>query len=238
VKRQVAQNAGPDRVVNIDAQTLLLDPIDALQGLMKAPPPPGAGDLCSAIRTLSTKFPADATLADFQAIFGPEGLLGKFKPPPEKANPQYVTFYNNALAIQKALYPDGKTLQLHYTITALPSTGVNSFSLAIGTQTLNSFGSSKDFVWRGDSQESVQLVANNNAPVGQTGSLDIFKFVAVNADPGQLGGQRYVFPIPVVVGRELPSSPRLRLSIEAGAATPLFQSGSLARLGCTPRVGQ
>jgi hypothetical protein len=129
-------------------------------------------------------------------------------------------------------------LQLHYTIASLPSTGVNSFSLTIGTQSLNAFGASKDFIWRGDAQGSVQLVANGNAPVGQSGSFDIFKFVAVNADPGQTNGQRYVFPIPVVVGRETSSSPRLNLSIDAGAATVLFQSGGLAGLRCVPNVGQ
>jgi hypothetical protein len=99
-------------------------------------------------------------------------------------------------------------------------------------------GTSKDFVWSGDPQGNVQLVANSNAPVGQSGSFDIFKFVAVNADPGQLNGQKYVFPIPIVVGRVLPTSPRLNLSIDAGAATVLFQSGSLAGLHCTPNVGQ
>jgi type VI secretion system protein ImpL len=244
VRRLVAANAGSDQV-DAAVQTLLSAPIQAgtLQSQLKAPPPPppkGAGDLCTALNGLSASFPASASLEAFQKIFAPGGTLDQNPPPPPpaKANPRYEAFFSRAKAIQKALYPDGKNLQLHYTIASLPSTGVNSFNLTIGTQSLNAFGTSKDLIWSGNPQGSVQLVANGNAPVGQSGSFDIFKFVAVNADPGQVSGQKYIFPIPVVVGRVLPTSPRLNLSIDAGAATVLFQSGALAGLRCTPNVGQ
>jgi type VI secretion system protein ImpL len=244
VRRLVAANAGVDQV-DAAVQTLLLAPIQAgtLQSQLKAPPPPapkGAGDLCNALSGLSASFPTSASLDAFQKIFAPGGALDQNPPPPPpvKANPRYEAFFSRAKAIQKALYPDGKTLQLHYAIASLPSTGVNSFNLTIGTQSLNAFGASKDFIWSGDPQGSVQLVANGNAPVGQSGSFDIFKFVAVNADPGQMSGGKYVFPIPVVVGRVLPTSPRLNLSVDAGAATVLFQSGSLAGLRCTPTMSQ
>ena len=241
VRKLVAQNAGPDSDVNNAVRNLLLAPIqaDALQSQMKPPPPPGAGDLCKGLGSLSAKFPSQVTLDDFEGIFRPEGgLLGKFKPPADKANPKYVSFYNTATAIQKALYPDGKTLQLHYAVTAMASPGVNSFNLMIGNQSLTAIGIPKEFVWRGDPQENVQLVANGNAPVGQSGPFAIFKFVVVNADQGQLSGEKYTFPIPVVVGRETPTSPRLKLSIEAGAATVLFQSRPWGTLGCVAKVGQ
>ena len=244
VRRLVAANGGADQV-DAAVQNLLSAPIQAgtLQSVLKAPPPPapkGAGDLCNALNGLSASFPTGASLDAFQKIFAPGGTLDQNPPPPPpaKANPRYEAFFSRAKAIQKTLYPDGKNLQLRYTITSLPSTGVNSFNLTIGKQSLNALGTSKDFVWSGDPQGNVQLVANSNAPVGQSGSFDIFKFVAVNADPGQLNGQKYVFPIPIVVGRVLPTSPRLNLSIDAGAATVLFQSGSLAGLHCTPNVGQ
>ena len=241
VRKLVAQNAGPDTDVNNSVQNLLLAPIqsEALQSQMKPPPPPGAGDLCKGLSHLSAGFPDSVTLDEFEGVFRPsDGLLGKFKPPTEKANPRYVSFYNTATAIQKALYPDGKTLQLNYTVTALASPGVNSFNLTIGNQSLTAIGISKDFVWRGDLQGSVQLVANGNAPVVQSGPLAIFKFVVDNADPGQLSGQKYTFPIPVVVGRERPDSPRLKLVIEAGAATMLFQGRAWGTLGCVAKVGQ
>jgi type VI secretion system protein ImpL len=238
VKKLVAQNAGPDHEVNNDSQLLLLDPIDALQGEMKAPPPPGAGDLCKGLISLSTKFPNQATLAEFEGVFGPEGgLLGKFKPPTEKANPRYVKFYNAAAAIQKALYPDGKTLQLHYTVTALASPGVNAFNLTIGNQSLNGFGQPKDFVWRGDAQETVQLSVPGVGPAAKEGSFDIFRFAAEVGDPGEVSGQNYTFSVPVNVGRATPSSPRLKLVINAGPATVLFRSPP-GNLGCTPKVGQ
>jgi type VI secretion system protein ImpL len=241
VRRLVAANAGVDQV-DAAVQTLLSAPItdQVLRRALTPPPPPppkGAGDLCGALNGLSASFPTSSSLEAFQKIFAPGGALDQYPPPPNP-NPPYAAFFSRAKAIQKALYPDGKTLQLHYTIASLPSTGVNSFNLTIGTQSLNAFGASKDFIWSGDPQGSVQLVANGNAPVGQSGSFDIFKFVAVNADPGQLTGQKYIFPIPVVVGRVLPNSPRLNLSIDAGAATVLFQNGSLAGLHCTPKVGQ
>ena len=244
VRRLVAANAGVDQV-DAAVQTLLSAPIThpVLQSALKAPPPPppkGAGELCSALNGLSASFPTSASLDAFQKIFAPGGTLDQYPPPPPpaKADPRYEAFFSRAKAIQKALYPDGKNLQLHYTVASLASTGVNSFNLTIGTQSLNAFGTSKDLIWSGDPQGSVQLLANGNTPVVQSGSFDIFKFVAVNADPGQMSGQRYIFPIPVVVGRVLPTSPRLNLSIDAGAATVLFQSGSLAGLHCTPKVGQ
>ncbi|MGO9270603.1 MAG: ImcF-related family protein [Terriglobia bacterium] len=239
VRKLVAQNAGPDTDVNNAVQNLLLAPIqsEALQSQMKPPPPPGAGDLCKGLSHLSAGFPDTVTLDEFEGVFRPnDGLLGKFKPPTEKANPRYVSFYNTATAIQRALYPDGKTLQLNYSVTALSSPGVNSFNLTIGNQSLTAIGISKDFVWSG-TQGDVQLVANGNAPVGQSGPFAIFKFVAVNADRGQLSGGKYTFPIPVVVGRETPTSPRLKLTIEAGAATVLFKGSAWDTLGCVAKVG-
>jgi len=241
IDRLVRENAGTlsDPDVNKDSKKLLLYPIEALQGQMKAPPPAGAGDLCKGLGSLSGRFPGQVTLDEFEAIFRPaDGQLGKFKPPTEKANPRYVNFYNKAIAIQKALYPDTKTLQLHYTVTALDSPGVNSFNLTIGNQSLTAFGIPKDFVWRGDAQESVQLTVPGISSPPVKGFFDIFRFVADLGENGRLRGENYSFAIKVILGKETATSPRLNLVINAGAASELFQSGAPGNLGCTAKMEQ
>ncbi len=243
VGKLVAQNQGPDQEVNNAVQNLLLAPIvsDAIQAQLKAPPPPGAGELCGALKGLSSSFPADATLDDFQKVFAPgTGLVDLHAPPapPAKPNPKYEAFFSKAKAIQKALYPDGKTLQLSYNISLVPGSSVKDFVFTIGNQTLTPTSGPKQFVWRGDPQESVQLSVPGFSPISASGPLAIFKFVANYAEPGQMTGQRYTFPIPVVLGRPTPSSPRLRLTIGAADATVLFEPGALGRLGCTASVGE
>ena len=240
VTRLVAANAGADQVDKA-TEAVLSHPIKdgVLQGQIKAPPAPGAGGLCSALNDLSARFLTGASLDEFQKIFAPGGTLDKY-PPPSKPNARYATFFARAKEIQRALYPDGKSLQLHYTITAATSPGVNSFDLMIGSQRLSAFETSKDFVWTGDPRERVQLNVPEAPPAVKEGSFDIFKFVAETGENGQLSGPNYSFMIKVIhaLGRETRNPPMLKLVINAGAASPLFQGGSLGRLGCTPKIEQ
>jgi hypothetical protein len=118
---------------------------------------------------------------------------------------------------------------------------VNSFKLTIGNQNLDTFGTPKDFVWTGGLQEKVALeVPGIPTPAVAEGPFAIFKFVAEKGEPGQLSGPNYNFAIKVVhtVGRETGSPQMLKLQINAGAASRLFQGGSLGRLGCTSKTGQ
>ena len=238
VSRLVAANAGADQVDKA-VEAVLSRPIDALP--LKPPRPPGAGDLCNALDGLSARFPDGVSLDEFQRIFVPGGMLDKYPPGQTKRNVRYAQFFTTAADIRKALYPEGKTLGLHYTITALPSPGVSSFKLTIGSQSMNAFGTPKEFVWNGDPQERIKLeVPEVPQPAVTEGPFAIFKFVAEKGEPGQLSGPNYNFMIKVVhtVGRETGNPPMLKLQINAGAASRLFQGGSLAKLGCTPNTGQ
>ena len=87
VGKLVAQNQGPNQDVNYAVQNLLLAPIisETIQAQVKAPPPPGAADLCSALKGLTSSFPADATLDDFQKVFAPDtGLIDQHPPRPHR----------------------------------------------------------------------------------------------------------------------------------------------------------
>jgi hypothetical protein len=254
--RLVAENAGADPV-NKAVEALLSRPIEdrTLQSQLKAPPPPGAQDLCTALSRLSQNFPNGASLEEFQKVFAPGGLLDLHPPAPTNPNLRYVLFFNKAKDIQKALYPDGKTLQLRYTITAIPS-GDLTFNLLTATASLNTFKSPKSFVWTGDPQERVQLNVSRSsqedktgAPEGsrdrsleasKTGSLAIFQFVSDLGEGGQLNGLNYSFDIPMIqaLGHQTASEQKLKFVINAGAAGVLFQHGSLANLSCTPKTGQ
>ncbi len=248
VSKLVAQGQGTDPETNNLAQNLLMAPIVELAGNFKAAPPPGAKDLCEALRTLGFKLPFDAngrteaTLQEFQAVFQPgTGLLAQHAPPAggnAKPFAPYLSFYASAAEIQKALYPDGKNLVLRYTLLALPSAGVTDFRLTIGGQTLTPTSGPRQFVWSGNPQETVQLAVPGLATISKSGPWDVFDFIATYSDSGQLGAQGYIFTIPVTVGRVTASSPRLRLLLNAGAATGLFKSGYLRNLRCVARVSQ
>ena len=171
ISRLVAANAGNDQVDNA-VETLLARPVP----VFKPPPPPGAEELCRALKDLGSRFPDNISLDEFQKIFAPGGMLDKHQPASSKANPPYVAFFANAKDIQRDLYPDGKSLGLHYTIAAVPSPGV-SFKLTIGSQNLDSFGAPKALVWTGSPQEKVTLEVPGFPTAAEDGSFAIFKFV-------------------------------------------------------------
>jgi len=251
VRRLVAQNAGLDQVDSA-VQALLSAPINAptLQAQLKAPPPPpppGAGDLCDALKALAARLPfsrdasGEATLPDFVQIFGPDGLIVKHKPDPAgnpKPNPRFVSFYNHIADIQHALYPNGKDLRLSYRIGVVSQEKVPSFSLTTGGTALTPTTGPKYFVWTGNPQETVSLSVPQYPPISEAGTWAIFKFLGKYAEPGQLAPSSYTFAIPITVGIPTQSSPRLKLSLDAGAATELFASGHLASLSCVTKVTQ
>ncbi len=248
VRKLLAQNAGLDQV-DAAVQALLSAPINAptLQAQLKAPPPPGAGDLCDALKALAAKLPfkrgasAEATLPDFTQVFGSDGLIVKHRPDPAgslKPNPRFVSFYNHVADIQRALYPNGKDLRLSYRIGVVSLERVPSFSLAIGGSTLTPTTGPKYFVWTGNAQETVSLSVPQYPPISEAGPWAIFKFLDKYAEPGQLAPSSYTFAIPITVGVPTQSSPRLKLFLDAGAATELFASGRLASLSCVTKVTQ
>lgn len=239
VSQMVAENQGTDSAANRAVEALLIRPVKALE---PPPPqqPPGAQDVCSALIRLGQDFPNGGSAFDeLQNVFKSGGLLDQHPAPPNP-NPRYQSFYKKAKEIQQALYPDGKTLQLRYTITALPSEGVQNFRLMTATQSLSSFNTPKEFAWKGDPEDKIQLNIESLPPVSKSGPLSIFQFVADAGENGQPRGPNYYFDVPVKlqVGNQTASQQTLRFMINAGSANTLFSRGSLGSLGCTPKVGQ
>jgi type VI protein secretion system component VasK len=247
VEQLVANNEGTNLSVNKAVQVLLERPIKdpVIARELQPTPAPGAGDLCVALKHFSDDFPkSENSFAELQDIFKPGGLLDKHPVPPTNPNPRYTSFFNEAKRIQTALYPDGKTLQLHYTIAALPSPGVETFALAVGNQSrvqnINQFNSRKDFTWTGDPHDSFMLRLPGISPAVKEGSLAMFQFVTEVGEPGHLNESGYSFDVEVKqeLGRQTTSDQKLKFLIDAGNASVLFQRVSLSKLGCTAKVGQ
>jgi type VI secretion system protein ImpL len=245
VDQLVSENERTNSPANGAVERILSRPIDdpLIIVVLKPPAPPGAGDLCAGVKRLAADFPnAGPAFDELQNLFKPGGQLDQF-PPPKEPNRQYKSFFDRAKAIQSALYPDGKTLQLHYSITAIPSTGVDAFALAVGNpsraQSLNLFNERKDFIWTGDPQDSVMLRIHDLSAL-KTGPLAIFQFVSDSEEDGQLSVSSYSFKVELKqqLGHQTTSEQTLKLSINAGAASVLFSRGSLANLGCVAKMEQ
>ncbi len=239
LNRLIADNAGTNSTANRAVESLLVQPIKGLEP-PPPPPPPGAKELCDSLKRLGEEFPNGAGAFDeLQNVFKSGGLLEQHPPPTTSPNPRYLSFFNRAKDIQKALYPDGKTLQLHYRITALGGNGVNEFQLMTATHVLSSFNVAQDFVWSGDPQDRIELNVLKTFRISKTGPLSIFQFVNKFGEDGQLNGTNYNFDVPLKLefAHQTTNEATLKFSLSAGAATMLFEKGSFATsLACTPKI--
>ncbi len=203
-----------------------------------------------------------ATLKDFDAIFQPtagalaqlytQGLSSALvlagshyvmnSASPVKLTPAFVDFFNRAMAVQQALYPNGSVEpQVRFTLTPTASEGVKSFTLIIDEQALNYPGGAKQFVWSGSANH---MVAQSVAGVGTIqfgGMWGLFEYFAqaVWRPAGNTyalswvqksGNQPYIINgKPVTIGVQL----------DMMGAPPIFKPGYFAgSLRCVSRIAQ
>ena len=185
---KIAQDFPIDQDAHIDqtVQGILLAPITSVSTAL-VPGAVGGKGLCSQMSSFASQFPfnahatTDASLQDVDAFFNPaSGALSKFYttslksllllqgttyvPNPDasqKVNPGLLRFFNQAMGVQRALYPDaaGK-LQFRYALRAHPTENVISLSMNIDGQSLSFKGgaaSFQQFTWPGTSAQGVKL---------------------------------------------------------------------------------
>ena len=157
--------------------------------------------------------------------------------------PEFLTFFNQAMTISRAFFPGNAVgPALAYSVQALPSNDVESFTLLVGGRALRSFGERQDFVWNGDSV-SVSLSAKPRAgqspgAIISSGPWSLFHLLseADRVSPGAPG--IYEYDIRAVSSFERQSTntrstAALRLQVEAKGFPGLL--GGLAT-GCVTRV--
>jgi type VI secretion system protein ImpL len=194
--RQVALALKPDPDAKLDKRigSLMDDTIAKLDPVLRGDG--GEGDLCSAFRLLREKYPfnsasrTQAGIDDVGVFFMPvSGQLAKWYEARKDTfstqgtmyvqNPaatvrysaNFLRFFNEAMAIQRALYPNNATvMKYQFSVRQGPIEGATAVSVNIyGKAEVFGVGvpTAKSFEWPGNSSEvSISAVLAGGSPVG------------------------------------------------------------------------
>lgn len=170
-----------------------------------------------------------------------------------RMTPQFLRFFNRAVAFSDALYRSGGSQdpQLSYTLKALPAEGIQGLTLTLDGQTLKSTGA-------GGQQASFQWPALRTREARLAGSLGgtdlgflsynglwaVFRFFG-DADRWQASGSGYNFewvprqgqsgqPMTLSTGKPL----TVRYFLDMGTTAPIFQKNYLSGFQCVSQAAQ
>lgn len=262
-------------------QKLMEDPIRYAEGVVGRIGPAQLNTegrrLCGPMIELSKKYPfntsskIDATMAEIDAIFRPgDGKIATFydanlknyvdrhgsdiqlKPDSRvHINEGFLRFFSRALSFSDALYKDGKTPRLSYSMKAMPAPGLSSVTLVLDGQTLRSSGSGgdgKEFVWPGTSVQSARLGGSLGGSdlsfITYDGLWAAFRLFG-DADRFQASGSGYSLQWiprqgqsgqPIRLGNG--SSVTLSFTLDLKGAPPVFQKGYLSSVQCVSDVAR
>ena len=228
--------------------------------------------LCAKLSSLKRKYPfnpnaaQDASVDEVAAIFHPEqgalwalynahlkDLLApqgrRFQPKPEgsiRLSPAFVSFFNQAVAISRALYPQASAeLRFAYTVTPRRITTLDRLQLRVGGQTIYSTslgGKPLPLLWPGDNS-GVKLFGM----IGGTtltmlsyppGPWSVFRFFADATVTPDSGSGVYEWR-PQTSGQPLmvDNSPVIvRYELDHGPNPPILKEGFLSTLSCVSQV--
>ncbi|HTS71115.1 MAG TPA: ImcF-related family protein, partial [Terriglobia bacterium] len=265
--QQIGQGFTIDQDGHVDdiVQNLLYAPIVGATGMK--PPPVGGKGLCSAFGALASVFPfnavakTDATLQDVDGFFNPtSGALSKFYnenlknavilqgtnyvPNPDatqKVSPVLLHFFNQAMAVQRALYsgPPGQ-VQYKYALRPHPTPSVTGLTMSLDGQPLTFMGgnaSFQNYTWPGTGAPGLKLTvkmsggSDFNWPPYE-GTWGVFHFFA-EADEFHLNGSTYtITSIPKVGGGRPMTTPdgkpvTVQFDLDTLGQSPLLQKGFL-----------
>ncbi len=264
-------------IVDGNTKRLMLEPITQAQALLGGLGPAqinsaGAG-MCDAFNQLLKKYPfetkaPDATLDELNSVLRPgDGKLPQFyentlkslvdkqgnqyvAKPGSKVSPEFLTFFNRAMAFSGALYKNGaQAPSLTYSMRALPFEGLKSVTLSLDGQVLKSGpagGQSQDFTWPGTSVQKAALSGNAGGTefgyITYDGLWAAFRFFG-DADSYPPSGTGYQLSW---VPRQGKSNQPTRLDngktltlpfqLELKGAPPVFLKDYLASFHCVSRV--
>jgi type VI secretion system protein ImpL len=272
-KFKIDQQGHTERTV----QNLMQEPIQSAQALLKPAGPGNARDLCAQFDAMRSADPFNrsgsrsATLDEINAFFAPStgaisqlyqaklaGLLipegARYIPKPSSSlrmDPAFLRFFNNAMAIQQALYPNGAT-QPQYALTLIPfpSQGIQTLTLTIDGHSYSTKGNARNpmrFDWPGTGAQGVTLTAKFSGGSELTllnfsGLWAVFHFFAAASRIQQSGAGWIVQWSPTTSGQPmtLPNGQpvTIRFQVETNGAPFVFQPGFFSGLSCVSRIVQ
>jgi type VI secretion system protein ImpL len=272
-KFKVDQQGHTDRTV----QRLMQEPIDSAQAFLRTAGPGNAKDLCAQYDAMRSAYPFNpsgtrmAAVDELNAFFAPStGAISQLyqaklanllipegsryipKPTnPVQLDPQFLRFFNRAMEIQQALYPNGaKQPQYAFTMTPFPSQGIQNLTLTIDGVSYTSKGKDQkpmQFLWPGTGAQSVTLAAKFSGGselnlLNFSGLWAVFHFFGAAAHIRQAGSGWIVQWSPTTSGQPmtLPNGQpvNIQFQVETGSAPFIFQPGFLSSVGCVSRIAR
>jgi type VI secretion system protein ImpL len=269
--QQIGQGFTIDQDAHVDqtVQNLLYEPITAANSVQ--PPPVGPKGLCTPFGPLASTFPfstiakTDATLQDVDGFFNPaSGALSKFytanlknsvtlqgttyignPDASPKVPPALLRFFNQAMALQRALYSGAPgQLQYKYALRPHPTPSVIGLTMTIDGQPLSFMGgnaSFQTFTWPGTGGSGVKLTVkmSGGSDFGwpsYDGTWGVFHFFA-DADEFRQNGNIYtVISIPKAGGRPMTTPDgkpvTVQFDLDTLGQSPLLQKGFLSTMHC------
>lgn len=267
----LAQGFTPDPAGHVDSMVrrLLLEPITLVNAAMPKPGAALNGQgraLCAQLRPLFGQYPFGsnphhpANPQQFIAIFQPNGTLSSFYTQnlasvltfagsgyvanlssPVKINPIFLGFFNRAMALQRAMYPNGAGQpQLHFSLTPIPPQGVKQFSVTIDGQTMAYPGGAVQITWSPlTASDTKKLVDGGSVDyAGTWGLFSLFREAAWKSN-----GSGFDLTWVQKSGDQILRLPNGQpetsgVHLDMLGAPPIFEPGYLSRLGCVAQVAE
>ena len=265
----------PDAHSDQTVKDLLLAPINTVATLLR-PGPISAAGLCEQMSTLESQFPfhpqtsREVSLQELARVFTPtKGALSQFYasalknlllaegagyvPNPasrQKVNAPFLNFFNRAIDVQRALYPDaGGKLQFRYALRPRATENVSSLALTIDGQGLSFSGGAAQFSrlsWPGTSGQGVRLTVKIPGGVelgfpsydGMWGVFRFFDDATVVQRDGNISTLQWVLggdrPVTAPNGKTV----TVQFDLDTLGAVPIVEKGFLANLRCVPTVAR
>jgi type VI protein secretion system component VasK len=275
--KKIAESFQPDPDAHADetVEDLLLAPIKTVATLLR-PGPVSAAALCAEMSSLESQFPfqpqapREVPLQELSRVFAPKkGALSQFyssalkglllaqgtnfapnPASPQKVKPEFLSFFNRAMDVQRALYPGGgEPLQFRYAIRPLSTENISSLEFAIDGRSLSFGGGTTQFSplsWPGTSGQGVMLTVKipGGAELGfpsYGGVWGVFHFfddATVLQHSGNIYTLRWVMggDRPVTAPNGKPVS--VQFELDTQGAMPILEKGFLSNLHCVPVVAQ
>lgn len=251
-------------------QRLLLEPITNVQSAMPKPGEALNGQgraFCAQFRPLFGESPFSANPrapaaapAQFTALFQPGGALSTFYTQtlataltftgtgysanpgsPVKISPLFLAFFNRAMGVQRAFYPNGGGQpQLRFALSPLPPQGVKQFSITIDGQTMSYPGGAVQIVWSPLTAASTKKMVDGGS-VDYPGPWGVFSMF--REAQWKTNGNGYDLTWVQKSGDQILRLPNGQpetsgVHLDMMGAPPIFEPGYFSTLSCVSRVAE
>jgi type VI secretion system protein ImpL len=263
--------------VDIMTAKLLDDPITYAEAWIGNPElvtaNQAAKSVCGEVSALAKKYPfktsspSEASMPETEHVFRPgDGILYTFWDQTLKnyvdkngnsytaklgstvqVSPDFLRFFNRAMDFSRALYRDGKSPHIVFTMRALATPGIDSDRLVFDGQVLQATsqgGEAKEFTWPGQGKAGAELYANYGRGdfllINDDGLWATFRFFGRADKFDESGGLYHLQWIPRQGDPPQPSRRpdgsvlSFSFDLDLKGAPPIFKKGYLAGMDCPP----